>query len=280
MRIIFPKLCLLALALLPLQYIYAESTTNIEQQYLDAAEEPGAILFTPPRNWRVADPKMLPPRVKVMVIGKGQNDFPPSINLGMESYKGTVKDYLKTVKALNDSQGATWKDLGTIRTQAGDASLSQVDMKSEWGDVRLMHVILKKEDTLYVLTAASLKEEFPEFYKEFFTTMRSLRFNKSAYDMIPSAKRRKELQTSEERLKSDWEKLYATALENAKAAENPTEDIGSSVFNSLEFQKQYWEPFQAMLARNFADMSTIWHKHVAQKIKNELLISTMEDKKN
>lgn len=143
----------------------------------DQVNEPGTVMFTPPSGWRFADSNSLPPSVKTMVVGKGQHEFPPSMNLGTEAYKGTLKQYLKVIKGINDSQGSEWKDLGTVRTEAGDASLSQVDSKTQWGDVRMMHVILIRNGIVYILTSAALKEEFPKFYKEFFNSMRSLRIN-------------------------------------------------------------------------------------------------------
>jgi len=137
------------------------------------------ILFTPPTGWRFADRSALPPSIKVMVVGEGKRDFPPSMSLGMEAYSGTLKEMLKTIKSINETQGGEWKDLGSIRTEAGDASLSQLDVKTEWGDIRMMHVVLVKDGNAYILTSAALKEEFPQFYKEFFNAMRSLRFEKS-----------------------------------------------------------------------------------------------------
>ena len=144
---------------------------------LSAQDTSNTALFTPPEGWHLADPKMLPPSVKVMVVGSGTQAFPPSINLGMENYKGTLKNYLQIVKTINESQGATWKDLGKIKTQAGIASLSQVDMTTEWGDVRMMHTILQKEGTVYIMTGASLKDEFSQFSPQFLNSFRSLRFN-------------------------------------------------------------------------------------------------------
>ena len=141
------------------------------------ARETYSVKFTPPAGWRFAEASALPPKVKVMVVGKGSYTFPPSMNLGVgcEHYSGTLKDYLKRVKSVNDAKGVQWKSLGTIQTEAGTASLSQADMHNEWGDVRMMHAIIKHDDTVYILTAASLKEEFPVFYKDFFTALKSLR---------------------------------------------------------------------------------------------------------
>lgn len=133
--------------------------------------------FVPPEGWRFADAQSLPKGVLLMVVGQGQREFPPSINLGVDRYQGSLKDYLKVVKAINDAHGDEWKDLGSIHTEAGDASLSQLDTKMTWGDVRMMQVILIKKDTVYILTAAALKEEFPKFYKDFFRSMRSLSIN-------------------------------------------------------------------------------------------------------
>lgn len=148
-----------------------------EQKIAEASQAPGIVMFNPPEGWRVADPKALPPSVKYMVVGNGVNDFPPSMNLGIERFKGTLPEYLATIKSINDSQGSEWKDLGTLRTQAGNASLSQVDAKTEWGEVRMMHVIILKDGSAYILTAAALKEEFSKYYKDFFKSMRTLRFN-------------------------------------------------------------------------------------------------------
>lgn len=149
------------------------------QQTSPTVNSQDKILFTPPNGWRFAESKDLPKSVKVMVVGQGNNEYPPSINLGTENYSGSLKDYLKRVKEINDSQGHEWKDLGTINVKAGEASLSQVDSKNKWGNVRMMHVILKKDNTIYIMTAASLKDEFPKFYKDFFAAFRSLRFDEN-----------------------------------------------------------------------------------------------------
>ncbi len=131
--------------------------------------------FTPPKDWRFAEIEALPKHVHVMVVGKGDYPFPPSINLGTELYAGTLAEYLQIVKAINDADGAEWKNLGTIETEAGPANLSQVDSSTEWGKVRMMHVILLKEGTAYILTAAALCKEFSKFYPQFFRSMKTLR---------------------------------------------------------------------------------------------------------
>lgn len=151
-----------------------ESATSIE-----------TIQFTPPPNWRTADQTALPNEVQLMVVGKGLHEFPPSITLATEAYSGTVKSYLKIVKQLNAAKGYEWKDLGTIQTKAGNASLSQTDSQSEWGNIRMMHVILKKNETIYIITATAKREEFPTFYQQIFSAFRSLHFSTNTFEKQP-----------------------------------------------------------------------------------------------
>ena len=150
------------------------------EDYEQLAKEPGAVSFSPPKGWSLADAQTLPEHVQVMVVGSGEKEFPPSMNLTTEDFQGSLRDYLNIVKEINKANGAEWKDLGKIRTVAGDASLSQADTLTEWGPVRMMHVILIKDDTVYILTAAALKKDFPKYYKHFFESLRSLRINEEA----------------------------------------------------------------------------------------------------
>ena len=139
------------------------------------ADEPELLTFTPPSGWHVAESDKLSPHVKVLVIGPTETAFPPSINLCVEAFSGDPSEYLDIVKSINSKQGSEWKNLGTLKTQSGEGNLSQVDLNTQWGTVRMMHVILCQKEQVYILTAAALKEEFPKFYKTFFTALRSLK---------------------------------------------------------------------------------------------------------
>lgn len=166
--------------LIPLSFLLFSSLTaaSATEKPITLPIQQEHLQFNPPAGWRNAENTDLPQQVQLMVVGKGASEFPPSLSLATENYSGTVKQYLKIVKELSISKGHTWKDLGSIRTEAGNASLSQTDSPSQWGDIKMMHVILKKNGTIYILTAAALKDEFPKFYKEIFASLRSLRFSK------------------------------------------------------------------------------------------------------
>ncbi|MBA3720976.1 MAG: hypothetical protein H0W88_01075 [Parachlamydiaceae bacterium] len=226
------------------------------------------VIFTPPPSWNVADSSSLPPSVKIMVVGKGDKTFPPSLNLSTEPYKGSLKQYLRIVKSMNDSQGYVWKDLGSITTEAGPANLSQVDTKNQWGDVRLMHVILIKNGKVYILTASALKDEFPKFYQEFFKSMRSLRVNKNIFETVSDPKKKAILQTAYQDLLTKWN----TALVQKKQ-EQPTltiDKIKSETFKSEQFQKSGWTPFVETINQKFGEMSSDWKTFVIQKVQNDL----------
>lgn len=139
----------------------------------NACEE--LMMFTPPSGWRFAEVTSKLKNVRTMVVGTGKRELSPSMNLMVDTYAGTPKEFLKFAKALTEAKGEQLKDLGSIQTEAGKASLLQVDSKTEWGDLRMLQVVLLKQGMVYVLTAAALKEEFAQFYPEFFKALRSLR---------------------------------------------------------------------------------------------------------
>ena len=57
-------------------------------------------LFSPPKNWQVAKPGSLAPKVKIGFFGKTKHAFPPSINLTEEPTQVDMPTYLKAVQKL------------------------------------------------------------------------------------------------------------------------------------------------------------------------------------
>ena len=233
------------------------------------SDQEGIILFTPPPGWRLADASSLPSHVRAMVVGNGPSAFPPSMNLSWEPYKGTLRQYLKSVKIMNDSQGYDWKDLGSIKTEAGNGSLSQVDTKTQWGDVRLMHVILINNGNVYILTASALKDEFSLFYKEFFASMRSLRIAQDLYDMVVDPQQRSQLKAAVASVQKHWESLL-----KKKEQENPEmngKDLQETVFKSDAFQNDDWKPLQEMLKQKYGNFGAEWQTLFLKKFEDRLL---------
>lgn len=206
------------------------------------------VCFTPPAGWQMADPSQLPPCVKWMVVGKGPSFFPPSLNLSTEPYKGSIQLFLQRVKQADEERGYIWKDLGTLRTEAGVGRLIQVDMPSEWGEKRSMQLILVKNGQLYILNATSLKEEFPLFYKDFFAAMRSLHILKDPMEMLPLPHDRAALRKEIETLQSACQKDPVCKPEE-------------------------WKRFQEWVKNTFPCMSQEWQKLVLQEVEPTLVSS-------
>lgn len=271
------KILLLILAnhCLFLPFAFAQDTSsakrsNKESFTLKNSEEKdeAMVWFTPPSGWHLADQSLLPTHVKVLVVGKGPSAFPPSMNLSSEPYKGSLKQYLKIVKNMNEARGYQWKDLGIIKTEAGNASLSQVDTKTQWGEVRLMHVILVKNGNVYILTASALKNDFSSFYQNFFAAMRSLRITTDVYDMIVNPEQRIQLKKAVDKLQSQWKTLIAERQKEDPA--KATSEIQEDAFKSQTFQDSIWNPFIQMLNEKFGPLGKDWIILFQQKLEDEL----------
>lgn len=246
-----------------------KKTNSSPPKETHSESDEGIILFSPPAGWSLAESQSLPPHVRVMVVGKGASSFPPSMNLSSEPYKGTLKQYLKTVKNLNGAQGYEWKDLGTIQTQAGIGSLSQVDTKSQWGDVRLMHVILINNGNVYILTASALKDEFSKFYKEFFNSMRSLRVANDIFDSVNDEKQRAQLKESTDKLLNQW-KYLVNQKEKVKP-EVGLKQFQIDIFTSAQFQNENWKPFLEMLKQKYGNLGQEWQDLFIKKLEDQLI---------
>ena len=135
--------------------------------------------FEPPKGWQQADSSKteLPPLVKIMVVGKSEAGFPPSINLTTAKYDGTLTEYLDIVKKRPIQGRKEWKNLGYIQTKSGKASLSQSLSCNQWGEVKQLHMIFVQDSQVYILTAASLKSEFTKHYKNFYDAFTSFQLN-------------------------------------------------------------------------------------------------------
>ena len=137
-------------------------------------------IFTVPKGWASVEREQLPSNIECLVVGSSKTSFPPSINLSTENFKGSLEDYLNIVKNISKEEGSKFKKLGQIETHAGTASLSQTDLNTEYGKVRLMHAMLLHNETMYILTTSALSKEYVAFYPLFFHTMQSFQISEQS----------------------------------------------------------------------------------------------------
>lgn len=134
-----------------------------------------AYMLELPKSWEcIDDPSQLPNKVKVVYIGKGKETFTPSINLACEATGMPLSDYVSLAKNYHASQSHTHvRELGQVATNAGSASLIQIDQTTKWGDVRFLQATLVIQGQAYVITATALKNEFGKFSPHFLRAIQS-----------------------------------------------------------------------------------------------------------
>lgn len=203
--------------------------------------------FIPPIDWEMVDPHSLSPHVKVAFLKKEGKKFFPSINLSVEETNVSLGAYLKAVKSIHERDRKNhWRALGKMKTPAGLAQLTEIDSHSDLGAIRILQLILIKDQRAYILTAAALREEFSQYYQTFQAAFRSLTLSQDLLSCIPQAERREALKTAQSSLLSQW-------------TTHITESTPSLPFEE-PFNQQNWLPFQTQVVNNFADMGAYWQK--------------------
>ena len=148
--------------------------------YSSMVEKNEEAYFRLPGDWELTPRVRLNSHVVIHATGSGEREVRPTLNLATEKTTKTLKEYIAVVREINEAEGREFKNLGTIETESGPASLSQVDLQTKWGTSRMLHAILVEGDTAYILTASALKEEFPDNYETFFDSLKSLHVPKKS----------------------------------------------------------------------------------------------------
>lgn len=236
------------------------------RQHLLAVDKPHETVplpecfFLPPKGWEIADPKMLSPRVKIAFVKNTGKGFRPSINLAVEQTQASTGEYLKAVRAIHEQDRTNqWRALGKVRTAAGLAQLTEIDSQTEYGPVRLLQLILVKEGYAWILTAVALKEEFPDFYREFHAAFRSLTLTSDLAGNIPQFERRENLKTRQQQLLAAAQAVLETTTSTRNLLEDPL------------FHENHWAPFQQTILNDFTDMGAHWQVLLLRETREKLL---------
>ncbi len=202
--------------------------------------------FLPPSDWELADPSTLSPHVLVGFIGKNTSGFRPSLNLAEEEVDISMDEYLQVVKKIHEKHPHTrWRDLGRFTCKAGVGRLTEIDTRTEWGEARLLQMMVLHENKVHILTAAASKEEFPQLYIAFRDAMRSLAVTDDFLSCIAENKR---------------SELEEKTLELFLRSQDKDE----------EFEKRIWLPFQQTVINDHKDMGACWQLFFLRQIQ-ELL---------
>lgn len=169
--------------------------------------------FSPPDKWEIANPESYAPSVSICFVKKGRSHFPVSINLASERTSASLDEYVNAVQKIHEQDKRTsWKELGTLNTRAGTATLTQIDTTTELGPARMLQLLFLKNGQAYVMTAAALKEEVKAHYGTFIETFKSFTITSNLLDSIVNMQRKVSLTREIERIQSskDWSNKLLT----------------------------------------------------------------------
>lgn len=131
-------------------------------------------LFHPPEGWEYALPDNHSPFLQVGFVGKGSTAFRPSINLAIEEVDVSAKQYLKAVKEIHLSEpNTTWRDLGKFATRAGEGRLTEIGKTSPVGEIKMLQMVVVKENMAYILTGAAIKADYLQLQSTFTRSFQS-----------------------------------------------------------------------------------------------------------
>lgn len=227
-----------------------------------SAETPLHCFFTPPSGWLVGDPKQLSGRVQISFLKK-QEGFCPSINLAVEPTDVSQEEYIQIVQSIHENHHADrWRRLGKVPALAGNCDLTELDMTTEWGPVRLLQLILVRDGCAYIMTAAATKKEIASYYGDFQACFRSLQMTPNLIDVIPDTKRRELLKNLQDNLVTKLETLIQ---------QTGSKDLALA---DSEFQNALWIPFEHTVMDHYKDMGAHWQILFLKTVYTQLMGNT------
>jgi hypothetical protein len=198
-------------------------------------------LISPPKSWELIQGKSLSPRVEVGFVKKASSGLCPSINLAVEEINCSEHQYIQAVKKLYEEDRDTrWRDLGQIQTRIGKGKLTEIDMPSKWGPIRMVQLIFIHSKKAYIVTAAAPKKEFAKYHSEFDECLSSFTLTDDLYCSIESVEKK-------DLLKDKVEHLKHTGLMLSAQKEN----------NISSWEKEC-STFEKFISENFADLGLHW----------------------
>lgn len=148
------------------------------------------LLFTPPNDWKVQDPKKYSPYVTVAYAGKEEGFFRPSLNLAIEKNAGTEKEFLECVNKIQKKKPKSkWRKRSSIETNAGIAHLYEDEIITKAGAIKILQAILVKDNTAYILTGNCLIKDLLTYLPIHISTFKTLTFTNDLYSLIEEKKK-------------------------------------------------------------------------------------------
>jgi len=223
-----------------------------------SASPPFFPTFTPPTGWLLADPSKLEEGVQVGFIESKRRLFSPSISLTLESVGDIdLKNYLEAVKThYRADRTNRCRELGILDTSLGKATILQIEMENQWGEIRILQAISLHAGHVIIQTAASLKEDFARVQELFLSTFKSLSVYPTLFDSIDSPQFESKVKT----MMTCWNKYC-----------DSSRDDRATLFASSFFQSNQWRPLVNFIEREYAAQGPCWQFLAIKHLKESLM---------
>lgn len=222
-------------------------------------QKPFHYYFIPPQGWDLADMSKLSHRMKICFLGKSSHNLLPSVSLATEEVDISLKTYIDIVKTdCERDPNSVWRDLGKYNTPLGEGRLTEREVKTQWGVSRQIQLIVIKDHRAYVLTAGALKEEFSRHYQAFEAVLKSLTITEDLTASLTSLEKKELLQ----KLIGNLQTEFAAAMNTSVSA--------TQAFESKNFQKEFWKPFQQKIINDFTEMGAYWQILLLRDVQHQL----------
>lgn len=143
-------------------------------------------LFKPPVNWNWSDQKGVESPAEAAFVGPVSKSISPSLSLKQTHQFQSRKEIIAEIMAIhNQGRTSSALHLGTIKTEAGEADLIQIEKKTQVGDLTLLQCILCHESTIYMMTATASKGAMAKLYTDVKGSFESLRIIQDISEVLP-----------------------------------------------------------------------------------------------
>lgn len=215
------------------------------------AQEPFFAHFEAPKGWQIADPSKYGRGVKIGFIASKRKIFTPSMTLTLEKVgKTSLETYLKVIEKHN--QHNHYRELGSLQTKNGPARLIQLDIKNQWGVIRVLQAISVYEGYAIIHAASVLKEEFLSVHEKLLASFKSLE--------VSPIWRDPDLEKKLTPLTTCWKKHCATSKGDRE-----------SLFATPFFQSNHWKPFVNYVEKELKLKGSCWQFLAIKYIQQSLL---------
>jgi hypothetical protein len=145
--------------------------------------------FSEPKGYEIVNPKAYTECIKIGFIKKKLNTFSDSINLATQITSLTLDEYIKEVeKTINEDNNSKWEKIGFLKTKNFNVYLAKIEKNTKFGKVKMLQMYYLENEIAYVLTLASLKEDFLNNLKEFNLVLDSFRLSSDIFSFAEKDK--------------------------------------------------------------------------------------------